>query len=125
MLWMGHSATGFATHRVGLAPRLFIDMDQRMCYFYLNLNYNSLLTQRAESRLLDHRQTAVVNGQMTDVEAQEHESLQLGQRIVTQLQVENDRIATLQRAHRMVDVINVGRFAQNIEAILLNTACTR
>lgn len=84
-----------------------------------------LLTQRTEGRLLDGSQTAVVHGQVSDVERQEHEALQLRQVVVAQLQVEDYRILALERAHRLVDVRQVGRLAQNVQAILLHLAGAR
>lgn len=85
----------------------------------------NLLTQGAECRLLDGGQTAVVHGQVPDVERQEEEALQLGQVVVPQLQVEDDWVAALQRLHRPVDVRHVRRLAENVQAILLHLAHAR
>lgn len=61
---------------------------------------------------------------MTNVESEEHEALQFRQRIVTQLQIENNRIATFQRAHRSIYMIVVRRLAQNIQAVFFYIAGT-
>lgn len=83
------------------------------------------LTQRAERRLLDGRQTAVVDRQMPDVQRQEHEALQLGQVVVAQLQIEDDRILALEGAHGPRNVLHVRGLTQNVQPVLLDLALAR
>lgn len=78
------------------------------------------LTNGAERRLLDDGQRTVVYGQVPDVHAQEHKSLQLGQVVVPELQVEYDqRRFTLEHGHRLGYVLQVGELAEYVEAAVL------
>lgn len=79
-----------------------------------------MLTDGAERRFLDDGQRAVVYGQVADVHAQEHETLQLGQVVVPELQVEYDqRRFALEHGHRLGDVLQVRELAQDVEATVL------
>lgn len=80
------------------------------------------LTQRTQGVLLDGCQAAVVNGQMADVEREEHKSLQFGKIVVAQLQIENDGTLAFQSAQGFRDVHQVGGLTKDIEAVLLHGA---
>lgn len=66
-----------------------------------------------------------MNRQVSDVQGQEEEALQFGQVVVSQLQIEYDGIATLQRLHGLIDVRHVRRLTKDVQAILLHLAHTR
>lgn len=61
-----------------------------------------------------------MNGEVSDVEAEEHEALQLGQVVVPQLQVEDDHGLALQSLHGPVDVLLVRELAQDVQSVLLH-----
>lgn len=61
-----------------------------------------VFTHGTEWGLLDDWEWAVVDGEVSDVDAKEHEALQLGQIVMAQLQVEDDdRGLSLQNCHRL------------------------
>lgn len=67
-----------------------------------------------------------MNGEVADVQAQEHELQQLGQRVVPQLKVKDDGVAApLERVHGLVDVLRLGGLAQDVQAVLLDGAAAR
>jgi len=85
------------------------------------------LTDRTEGRLFDHGQRTVVYGQVPDVHAQKYETLQLGQVVVPEFQVEYDqRRFALKYGHRFGYVLQVGELAQNVQAaVFLHRAHAR
>lgn len=61
---------------------------------------------------------------MADVQSEEHEVLQFGQAVMTEFQVEDNFRRTFKRGHCMSDVLLVRELTQEVEAVLLDGACT-
>lgn len=82
-----------------------------------------ILTHRAKRGLLNDRQRTIVNGQMSYVDSEEHEALQLGQVVVPQLEVEDDDGGLpLQHRHGFADVLKVGELTEDVQTVLLGRA---
>lgn len=63
------------------------------------------LTDGTQGRFLELRQAAVVDGQMADVEAEEHVRLQFGQIVVPEPEIEDDSVGpSFERGHHIGDV---------------------
>ena len=77
-------------------------------------------TQRVERRHFDHGKTAVVDGQVADIQSEEQEVLQFGQVVVTEFQVEYDFVGSFKLGHRVADVLLVCELAEDVEAVLLD-----
>lgn len=84
-----------------------------------------VLTDGTQRRFLELRQAAIVNGQMADVEAEEHIRLQLRQIVVPKPQIKDHRVRPpFQLAHHLRDVKYVRVLAYDVQAGFLQCAGT-
>lgn len=86
---------------------------------------NYILTDGTQGRFLELRQTAVVDGQVADVEAEEHVGLQLGQTVVPEPEIEDDSVGpSFERAHHIGDVRQIRVLAYDVQSGFLQGAGT-
>lgn len=82
-------------------------------------------SERTKGRFLEHRETAIMDGEVTYVEPKEHISLQLWQVVVPKSKVEyHDVRFTLKHGHSLADLRHVGDLAYNVQAGFLHAAVT-